>query len=64
MKLSNLVMSALMLWVHSRTWGRMYTKKASEDHLPRIMMRAGLWFIRNRAMAAPERTEGLLRALG
>lgn len=32
----------------------MYTRKASEDHRPRIMMRAVEVFFRKRAMAAPD----------
>ena len=50
-------MSQDMLCVHSRTWGRMYTRNASEDQRPRIMIFAGEWSIRKRDMAAPERMD-------
>ena len=33
------VMSVLMLLVHSRTWGRMYSMNALDFQRPRIMIR-------------------------
>jgi hypothetical protein len=56
-KESNRIMSRDMELVHSSTCGRMYTRKASEDQRPRIMILAELWSIRKRAMAAPERID-------
>ena len=56
-KESNRIISMDMELVHSRTCGRMYTRKASEDHRPRIMIFAALWSIRKSAMAAPERID-------
>ncbi len=50
-------MSHDMLFVHSRTCGRMQTKKASDDQRPRIMILAGEWSIGNRDTAAPERRD-------
>ena len=47
-------MSWDMQLVHSRTWGRIYTRKASDDQRPRIMIFAVEWFMRKRAMAAPD----------
>jgi hypothetical protein len=34
--------------------GRMYTRKASDDHLPNIIILATEWFIRKRPIAAPD----------
>jgi hypothetical protein len=47
-------MSHDMLFVYSRTCGRMQTKKASDDQRLRIMIFAGEWSIRNRDIAAPD----------
>jgi hypothetical protein len=46
-----------MLFLHSRTCGRMQTKKASDDQRPRIMILAGERSTRNGDMAAPERRD-------
>ena len=54
-KFSKLIMSEDMLLVHSSTCGRMYTRKASDFHRPRIMIFAVEWLFRKRDMAAPER---------
>ena len=54
-----LIMSALMLFVHSRTCGLIYTRNASDDHLPRISIFETGWFlIRNSPiLAAPDRID-------
>ena len=51
------IMSDDMLLVHSRTCGRMYTRKASDDHRPRIMILWTGWFIKKSDMAAPDRSD-------
>ena len=50
-------MSWLMLDVHWMILGRMYWRKASEDHRPNIMMRLGSTLAMKSAMAAPDRME-------
>ena len=43
--------------VHSITCGRMYRRKAADDHLPRIMIFKTEVWARKSAIAAPERRE-------
>jgi hypothetical protein len=57
-------MSTDMAFVHSRTWGRMYTKNASDTQRPKIMILAGEWLARKRAMAAPDRIDLLPMSAG
>jgi hypothetical protein len=56
-KESTAIISRLMLFVHSRTWGRMYTRKASDDHRPRIIILAVEMSFMKSAMAAPDRID-------
>ena len=44
-----------MLFVHSITWGRIYTKKAWDNHRPISLILSVEWFARNNPMAAPDR---------
>ena len=53
-KFSKLIMSEDMLLVHSRTCGRMYTRKASDSHRPRIAIFVVEWLFKKRDMAASE----------
>jgi hypothetical protein len=46
-----------MLSVHSSTWGRMYTKNASDDQRPSIMILWTEWSVRKRDIAAPDRRD-------
>ena len=51
------VISRLMLLVHSSACGRMQARKASDDHLPSVIVFAVEMSLMNRAMAAPERMD-------
>lgn len=48
-----------MLFVHSRICGRMYTRKASDDHRPSIIILDGEWLFMKSAIAAPDRRDRL-----
>jgi hypothetical protein len=54
------ITSRLMSFVHSKTCGRTQTKKAADFQRPSSMMRSVEWFIRNRAIAAPDRRDFVL----
>jgi hypothetical protein len=51
------IMLLLMLFVHSRTWGRIKTRNASKSHRPRIMIRELDVFCRNSSIVAPDQID-------
>jgi hypothetical protein len=57
-------MSTDMAFVHSRTWGRMYTRKASDTQRPKIIILAGEWLAKKSDMAAPDRIDLLPMSAG
>lgn len=51
MKFVTFAMLDALIDVHSRTCGLVYTRKASLDHLPKILILSTEWSIRNKAIA-------------
>lgn len=51
------IMEVLRPVVHWLTWGRMYTKNASDDHRPTSIIFGVLTLDRNRDIAAPDLRE-------